>query len=1686
MTKYNNIINVEQAYPVAKITVSDYFPLIDENITLINNSTDADVFTWNLNDGNQITQNSIDKTVTFPIHKIDDTVQSINISNTVGNVSLTKHIYPLPVPTEAYYEFTLSTGVSREDELVTLTLINKYNYINSHSVTIVITNHITNAVVLTIVATGLTNTFSLPTVGTYDIEVQANTNGYVIYNKQGMVLTVTKKMADKANALVHNFQPTNVALGFYGTPYSEINGANYNFTNTLIEPGTTIIIHRDEAYPENSTYRLKLSNLSGTAENPIIITIDRATPLEILFDSYWGIFIGNCQHVILDGRGYQNIQYGFHIHRNPLATLAVICIQAALKSSDVEFHNIECSDSDFSGITFKSDPDPNDPTTWRPDIDGASSGFTCYNLKIHNTYMHETLGEGNYIGYFDAGLLTHADSSGNTHTYRAHKLIDTKIYRNRYYRCGWDSIQCNNAYGNSEISYNTVLDSAFLGETNQNTCMSISLQGSVIGNIMNGGGGVGIQVLPFGTLIIANNLICNLPDGVSTIMLLGGEGLVPETTPNKPANLANDILIDIFNNTFIANGNGYIISAQNVVQYHGMLLRNCVVRYRGTNLFAGQDTATIALWEANKRNNINLVTADYPLYKIGSIEDSDYNIYPDSILGTGGLLIGSLYDIRGYKNWTTNTKFIGAYSSIIKLPETVLQMLTLTINNGATQTNLRTATLGFTAKGYPTHYMASESPTFVGASWSAITSTINFTLSENDGTKTVYFKIKNNIIESNSISAAIFYSETLKYLINLSVTNPVYNAPEPWNNINSDAAPVGLLKAGLIDQYSGTSTLSLKVVSPFDGNSSNAQSNEIYPYLAKAVGINWTISKTGTTGIGTIQLSGCSPSKLYDILMYSNRQYGGGDMIYSVNNIEQGYNNTFPNINNICTFTNVVAWSGGTINISLKPDQGQTHDGELGLLDIRVHSSKPILNSISINSGDTGTFSTTVTVNVNESILPTEYLISESPTFVGATWLPWGNISIPYTFVNNTVQTKTIYLKLRNAGGESSVASDTINYLGTRLQLNSIQINYGSTLTPSPDVVVSVNYQDSTPTNYMISERSDFSGATWTTWTSNLINYSFTSFGNKTIYLKIQDANYTTPSVNASINYAVLALNSIVINSGNTTTSIPDVSILVNYSGGTPTQFKLSENTDLSSTPWSTWTGSTIPFTISSGFTAKTIYCQIKDNYTTGATKSSSITYVSEQIEITSFVINSGNTTTDTQNVTLSVSYLGLPNQYNVSESSGFTGSSWLTYSGDTIPFTLSSGYTNKTIYFKIRTISNYESNVANDTINYAQTKIVVSLAGSSYSESTYQTVSGDTINVLGYASNESYSDFQLKDTSGNNNGYFVVKPSESPTLTGFTIQPLTYNISFDPTLSGNTGLYPDVYINRYMYPTNSQTSGNTGLIRFKGLTAGEYTINILKSSSSDSNTTYIEDSIYQLNFLCNNVAIVNPITDVPNNTTGFTTIKGVTVYGDGFLDIQFWNVINKYYMPGINLIEIIKEPLDRTIKTYLVDLGSGSVARNSPTPYNNFVISGNSDVPQYSAITNLNSINNQKSTIGLVVTSTGFAVQDDGVVSGTPYVNTASRDSFSILYPNTGTMQITGCNDTKIYTIKILETKEFSGAVVDVTVNGVMQSQDITANLTPLVWNNVTSTAGIIDISTVSLSSGRNAQISVIEIIEQ
>lgn len=90
-------------------------------------------------------------------------------------------------------------------------------------------------------------------------------------------------------------------------------------------------------------------------------------------------------------------------------------------------------------------------------------------------------------------------------------------------------------------------------------------------------------------------------------------------------------------------------------------------------------------------------------------------------------------------------------------------------------------------------------------------------------------------------------------------------------------------------------------------------------------------------------------------------------------------------------------------------------------------------------------------------------------------------------------------------------------------------------------------------------------------------------------------------------------------------------------------------------------------------------------------------------LKVNSFAINSGAAMTTGRTVTLGFACAGAPTQYMASEAADFSGAAWKAYA--TAPtFTLSSGNTNKRVYFKVKDSGGTESAAVSDTITLAAT----------------------------------------------------------------------------------------------------------------------------------------------------------------------------------------------------------------------------------------------------------------------------------------------------------------------------------------------------------------------------------------------
>lgn len=86
----------------------------------------------------------------------------------------------------------------------------------------------------------------------------------------------------------------------------------------------------------------------------------------------------------------------------------------------------------------------------------------------------------------------------------------------------------------------------------------------------------------------------------------------------------------------------------------------------------------------------------------------------------------------------------------------------------------------------------------------------------------------------------------------------------------------------------------------------------------------------------------------------------------------------------------------------------------------------PSVDVFTLSNDTAATISPLVSLTITASGNPLEYIASENADFSGASWLAYTPSPVPRFELSSGLGVKTVYLKLRNANGESSAVSDTI------------------------------------------------------------------------------------------------------------------------------------------------------------------------------------------------------------------------------------------------------------------------------------------------------------------------------------------------------------------------------------------------------------------------------------------------------------------------------------------------------------------------------------------------------------------------------------------------------------------------------------------------------------------------------------
>ncbi|OJV37017.1 MAG: hypothetical protein BGO29_02610 [Bacteroidales bacterium 36-12] len=195
---------------------------------------------------------------------------------------------------------------------------------------------------------------------------------------------------------------------------------------------------------------------------------------------------------------------------------------------------------------------------------------------------------------------------------------------------------------------------------------------------------------------------------------------------------------------------------------------------------------------------------------------------------------------------------------------------------------------------------------------------------------------------------------------------------------------------------------------------------------------------------------------------------------------------------------------------------------------INTATAPPVLTAFTINAGEDVTNSLSV-VCTFEHIKAKQYMVSESATFEGAVWKNIVGNSLPYT-LPDIPKTHTLYFKLKNNFGESSVMSDTITYTPVQVGIYSVYINDGNAKTFDANVKVTFAYVG-TPSHCRLGNSSDLSALPWEVFNPSGMAYLLenSSYGIKTVYAQLRDAyGNISEIVSASIEYASIPKQTVV------------------------------------------------------------------------------------------------------------------------------------------------------------------------------------------------------------------------------------------------------------------------------------------------------------------------------------------------------------------------------------------------------------------------------------------------------------------------------------------------------------------------------------------------------------------------------
>lgn len=248
---------------------------------------------------------------------------------------------------------------------------------------------------------------------------------------------------------------------------------------------------------------LRFQRMQGT-ESARIEIINCGGLVEIHNDTraYALVFEDESHFFHVSGTGDPSIEYGFKISAPAKDPYPGIGLWLLGKSTNYEADHMEIFNTGFAGVTAKTDPI----------CDGSADQdkFIQKDVDLHHFYVHDTGGEGFYIGSTQSKGQT-INCNGNQEVHQPHFLEGIKFHHNIIENTQWDGAQVGMARQGCEVYANVIRNVGLEGVQYQQQGLQIGAFSAcqIYGNLLENGPTNGIFVLGAYDTSVFNNLIIN-------------------------------------------------------------------------------------------------------------------------------------------------------------------------------------------------------------------------------------------------------------------------------------------------------------------------------------------------------------------------------------------------------------------------------------------------------------------------------------------------------------------------------------------------------------------------------------------------------------------------------------------------------------------------------------------------------------------------------------------------------------------------------------------------------------------------------------------------------------------------------------------------------------------------------------------------------------------------------------------------------------------------------------------------------------------------------------------------------------------------------------------------------------------------------------------------------------------------